>query len=462
MMNANFALAENVVRIRYEDLPVEAREMAKRCILDTIGVMLAGSGAEPACNGIVDMVKEMGGREESTIIGYGGKVPALMAAFANGSMSHAVDYDDVHDSANCHPSGSTIPAALAMAERVGGVAGKDFIVAVALGIDVVCRLGAALPKSQGDYDFFLPPILGTFSSTAAAGKLLGLNKEQMVSAFGIAIHQAAGSKEMAADIDSVVRAIRDGFPGRNGVLSALMAARGITGVTNSLEGKMGLYALYFNNEYNPEALTSDLGIKFLGTTVSFKPWPSCRVTHAYIGATLDLVRENDLKPDEIEEITAVVDNNSINLCEPLEEKRNPKLSINAKLSIPYTVALAATRGKVLLGDFLTENLHDPAIHKMADKVNYQLNSSISAGDPMPYHAIVKIKTRDSGLYAKEVKFPHGNPKNPLSMEDLINKFRDCASYSVRPLSESGVDILIDLLKGLEEVEDISQVTRLLC
>jgi 2-methylcitrate dehydratase PrpD len=283
----------------------------------------------------------------------------------------------------------------------------------------------------------------------------------MVSAFGIAIHQTAGSKEMSADVNSVIRAIRDGFPGRNGVLSALMAKRGITGVTNSLEGKMGLFALYFNNEYDPDSLISDLGKEFLGATVSFKPWPSCRITHAYIGATLELLGEHNTKPDEIMEITAVVDNNSIHLCEPLEEKRSPKLSIHAKLNIPFTIALAAARRKVLLGDFLPERLHDPEILKMAEKVNYRLDKELSAGSGMPYHAIVEIRTSDGSLYRKEVKFPHGNPQNPLSMEDLISKFKDCASYSVKPLSESEVDGLIELLTGLENVEDVSQITQFL-
>jgi 2-methylcitrate dehydratase PrpD len=459
-MDASFALADNLVEISYEDLPADARQMTKRCILDTLGVMLAGSTAEKACKEVVKMVKDIGGKEESSIIAYGGKVPAMMAVFANGSMSHAVDYDDVHDSANCHPSGSTIPAALAIAERVGGVNGKEFITAVALGIDVVCRLGSALPKSPGEYGFFLPPVLGTFSSTAAAAKLLGLKREQIVSAFGIAIHQAAGSQGMATDAGCLIRAIRDAFSGRNGVLSALMARRGITGVENSLGGEYGLFNLYFKGEYNPATITKDLGKVFLGTTVSFKPWPSCRISHSYINATLELVREHDIKPGDVEEITAVVGDTAMALCKPIEEKRKPKLGIHAKLSIPFTISVAVSQRQVVLGDFLPERLKDPEIHRIVGKVNYQYDPQLDAANHSSIPAIVIIKTENGRQYSKKVEYAYGHPRNPLSMDDLIIKFRDCASYSVRPISAENIEKIIELVTRLEDVSDVNQVIQL--
>jgi 2-methylcitrate dehydratase PrpD len=458
-MDATSTIADKVVDISYEDLPADTREITKRCILDTLGVIIAGSTAEQACKEVVGMVKEMGGKPESTIIAYGGKVPALMAAFANGSMSHAVDYDDVHDSANCHPSANTIPAAMAIAERVGGVSGKQFITAVTMGIDVACRLGSALPKLPGEYDFFLPPILGTFSSTAAAGKLLGLSKDQMVSAFSIAIHQAAGSRAMAKDVKSVIRAIRDSFPARNGVLSALMAQRDIIGGSDSLDGKLGLFDLYFNGEYKSANLTAELGKKFFVNTVSFKPWPSCRLTHAYISAILELAQEYDIKPDNVKEITAVISNNAIDLCEPLEERRKPQLGIHAKLNIPFTLAVALARRKVVLGDFLPESLKDPAILQIASRVNYRLHHDPDISGDMS--AEVEIKRNDGRQYTKKVQFAYGHPRNPMSKDDLITKFRDCARYSARPLAENRIDKVIDLVNNLENLADVSQVIELL-
>jgi 2-methylcitrate dehydratase PrpD len=455
-MDATSVIAEKIVNITYEDLPKTTQEVAKRCILDTLGVILAASSLEPACKEMVELVKDMGGKEESTIIGYSGKAPALLAAIANGSMSHAVDYDDVHDTANCHPSGNTVPAALAIGERVD-CTGKELITAVALGIETACRLGSTLPKMPLEYDFFLPPIFGTFSSTAAAGKLLGLNEDQMMSAFGIAIHQAAGSRGMLADVKSVIRALRDGFSARNGILSALMAQRNIVGMENPLEGKLGLFNLYFNGEYNSAALTNELGKKFLVDTVSFKPWPSCRFSHSYITAMLGLVREYNIKPEDVKEITAVVGNNALDLCEPLENKRKPNLGIHAKVSLPFTLAVAVERRNIVLGDFLPENLKDPKVLRLASMVNYRLDKSEGASS----RAIVEVKTVAGKQYSKEVKYAYGHPLNPFNMDDQIAKFRDCAKYSAKPLTRNKVEKLLDLLTGLENVKKVSQVTELL-
>jgi 2-methylcitrate dehydratase PrpD len=459
-MDASFQLAANIVGVSYEDLPPEVRDVTKKSILDTLSAILAGSTAESACKEIVELVKEGGGKEESNIIAYGGKVPAWMAAFANGAMSHAADYDDVHDEAKCHPSAHTVPAALAAAQRAGKVDGKEFITAVAAGIDVVCRLGFALTEPMSEIDWFLPVVLGTFSSTAAAGRLLGLSKEQVVSAFGIAIHQAAGSKEMGSDIKSVIRAIRDAFSAKAGVLSALMAQRGITGVENSLEGKAGLFNLYFKGEYDPRRLTDALGKRFEGVNVSFKPWPACRGSHSYIDATLHLVREHDIKPQDIGEITAVVDANRKPLCEPLEARRKPALSIHAKLNIPFPVAVAVARRQVVIGDFLPEALKDPKVLQIAEKVNYRFDPQLK-GAPGTLPAIVEIKTKDGKRYSKRVDYPYGSPQNPLSMEDLVAKFRDCARYSARPISKDKVDRVIQLVTELENVPNVGQVIQLI-
>lgn len=460
-MDAAMALADNVVSVSYEDIPSDARDATKKSILDTLGVILAGSTVDKTCKELVELTKEGGGKEESTIIAFGGKVPSWMAAFANGSMSHAADYDDIHDPAKCHPSAHTIPAAFAIAERVGKVRGTEFIAAVASGIDVVCRLGLALTKPVSEYGWFLPLLLGYFSSTAAAGKLLGLSKEQLVSAFGITIHQAAGSMEMGFDTSCTIRAIRDAFSAKTGVLSALMAQRGIKGVENSLEGRAGLFNLYFGGEYDPASLTAELGKRFEGTNVSFKPWPACRHSHTYIDATLRLVREHDIKSEAVEQITAVVGGSAQQLCEPLEERRRPKLSIQAKVSIPFTIAVAVARRQAVIGDFLPEGLKDPAVLQIAEKVIYRSDPRLVGIGGGTAPGVVEIKTRDGKLYSERVDFAYGHPRNPLSMEDLIEKFRDCARYSARPLSKDRVDRVIQLVTKLEEVEDIGQVTQLL-
>ncbi len=458
-MNETLALAENLVSLTYADIPGDAVEVTKKSILDTLGVILAGSTNEKACKEVVELVKEGGGKEESTIIAFGGKVPSWMAAFANGSMSHVLDYDDTHDAATVHPTAHTLPAAFAIAERVGRVNGREFITAVALGNDVVCRLGFAVTKTFLEYEWLRPALFGSFGATAASGKLLRLNKEQIASAFGITLHQASGSREAMFDTSSVIRAIRDAFSGKTGVLSALMAQRGISGGKNSLEGRAGLFNLYFRGEYDPAPLTADLGKTFEGANVSFKPYPACRQSHSHINAALDLVREHDIKPEDVEEITAVVTGYAPRLCEPLEERRKPELSMQAKFSIPFTIAVAVARRKVVIEDFLPKGLKDPTVLQLAEKVTYRIDPQL--GESLIAPGQVEIKTRDGKLFTKRVDFAYGHPRNPLTMEDIIAKFRDCAQYSAKPLSRDKVNRVIELVTKLEEVEDVSQVIQLL-
>jgi len=458
-MDAAYEFAKYIVNSKYSELPIEVVEQVKKSILDTLGVTVAGSTTDKACERIVELVKEAGGKEESTILGFGGKVPAWMAAFANGSMSHVLDFDDTHDFASAHPTAHALIAGCAIAERVGGVNGKDLITAVALGGEMGLRLALARTKPIDWYGWLSPMIWGAFSSTAAAGKLLKLSEEQMVSAFGIAINQTAGSMEANFDTGSDIRAIRDCFSGKTGVLSALMAQRGIRGVKNSLEGTAGLFNLQLRGEYNRAGLVDDLGKRFEYLNTGFKPWPSCRFTHPYIDATLNIVHENDIRPEDVEEIVAVVGDSARHLmCEPLEERRRPPGSIDAKISIPFIIGVAVTRRRVVISDFLPEALGDPAVFEIAQKTTCRLDRRLDSTGVSP--AVVEIKTKDGMMHSKRVDSAYGDPSNPLSMEDLIAKFRDCVDHSAKPLPKARVDEAISLITSLEEVKDVSNVIQL--
>jgi 2-methylcitrate dehydratase PrpD len=183
---------------RYEDLPADAIEGAKKSILDTLGVILAASGVEPAVRGVAELVRESGGRAESSVLGFGGKVPAAMAAFANGAMAHCLDFDD-HAPEGHHPSSSIVPAALAVAERRGGVSGRDLIAAVAAGQDMFLRLRRNVGWKQ---DWHLTTVLGVFSATASACRVLGLDADRTVNALGIASMQSCGTMELAYGVGS--------------------------------------------------------------------------------------------------------------------------------------------------------------------------------------------------------------------------------------------------------------------
>ncbi|MFH1087363.1 MAG: MmgE/PrpD family protein [Chloroflexota bacterium] len=452
-----WTLAKNLVKVRYEDLPMEAVEATRKSALDTLGVILAASGTTPGLKGLVELVKEGGGRKESTVLGFGVKAPAWMAAFANGAMVHCLDYDDIHYYSKGHPSANTVPSAFAVAERLGKVNGKDFITAVALGSDLFSRLSFSVGLQTG---WHATALFGVFASAAASGKLLGLNEEQMVDALGLAFCQAAGTQELRFGVGSDIGGMRDAFPNKGGVLAALLAQKGIRGVRTCLEGKAGLYNCYFGGDYDRNALTAELGKRFHGADMGYKAWPACGGTHPYIYTVLGMVSEYDIKPEDVREITVFVGNESQNLCEPLEGRRRPTTSMDAKFSIPFTVGVAVARRKVGIGDYSAAGLKDPAALALAQKVTPKFDADYNVSRAIR-PAKIEIITNSGKSYSKRTEFPYGHPKNPVTREDHLNKFRDCVGYAARPVPKENVEKAIALVDRLEEATDVSRVIRLL-
>ncbi|MEJ2739426.1 MAG: MmgE/PrpD family protein [Dehalococcoidia bacterium] len=454
-MELTQAISRNIVQTTFEDIPPEAVEATKRSILDTIGVMFPSTTQEKACTALAEIVKEEGGREESTLVGFGSKAPCLAAAFLNGSLTHAMDYDDTTDAPPYHPTASAFPAALAIAEKAGNVSGKDFITAVALGTDLGVRLSACLEaRTFWESPWFNVTSLGIFATTTAAGKILQLSENETVNALGIAANRGFGANDLILMPDSQVRAIRDGFTNREGLLSALMAAKGITGGKEALERYLDVY---YKDSYDARVLVKDLGKRFRGAEASIKPWPACRSTHACIQAALEIITEHKIEPEQIEEVLLTVGKQSQPNCEPLEIRRHPELSIQAKFSLPFAVAVALTKKEVKITHFLAENLDDPQVLEMAGRINYKVDPSFGLFVP----AVVEIKTRDNRTFSGRTELIYGNPQKPISEADQLAKFRDCVRYAKNPLSPDKIDRLIGKVLNMEEVKDITEITGLL-
>ena len=457
-MKLTRSLAENIVSTKYDVLPKEVVEKTKRHILDTLGVMFPPSTIEKACIALAEIASEMGGKPESTLVGFGGKVPCCMAAFVNGSLCHALDYEDIADEL-LHPSGPTFPAALAVAEKVETTSGQDLITAVALGIDLDLRLCIAAKEVIREVPWYLTTVFGVFSATAVAGKLLGLTDEEMVNAFGIAVDRAFGINETLFSPGSEIRAICHGFGSREGVLAALMAKKGITACQDAIEK---LYKVFLRDSYDPSVLTSNLGTEFMGLRVSLKAWPCARPSHTFVQAALDIATEYKPDPAEIEEVVLAVGSLvGDRFFNPPEEKRRPKLSINAKLSLPFVMGVAFAKRRVTIEDFLPQNLGDSQVLEIADKVNYKVNPQLTGIMTGP--GIVQVKTRDGRTLSKgeNIVYAYGHPSNPISDEALIAKFKDCASYARNTLSGEKLDQLVDKLLTLERVSNIKEISQIL-
>lgn len=462
--DVSYQLAENIASCTFEDLTADTIETTKRTILDTIGVIIGGSGAGAGIENVVQMVKAGGGTEESTVYGHNIKTNCWMAAFANGAMAHSLDYDNVHDDAFTHPSTSTVPAALAVAEKVGGVSGKEMITAMALGDDLHCRLAYSLskprdPATLGSWMF--PLVLGGFASASVASRLLGLSAERIVDAFGIMLNRTGGPLEIIHD-PGPLRGLYASFTSFSGVFSAMMAYYGIPGIKACFEGQAGFFNAYVKGSYDRSALTGDLGKRFEGAGVSFKPWPSCRFTHPYVDATLQIVKEHDILPENIVEIIAGYESENVKKClVPAEIRQNPGSSPEAKISLPFTIAMAVAFRKIEIGDFSNENIASPFLLQLAKKVTPKFDASLKTNSMTMLPALVEIKTENGRVYSKRVDLVYGHPENPMSWEDLVLKFKDCLSYSAKSIPEKNISQAVEQIMDLEKCQDVNEVIHLL-
>ena len=450
------AFADLLARARYDDLPTNAIEAAKKSVLDTLGVILAASGVEPRVRALVDLVQETGGRPESSVLGFGMRAPAAEAAFANGAMAHCLDFDD-RTPWGAHSGSTAVPAAFALAERRGGIPGRQMILAIALAQDMFVRLRCNVGWRQ---DWNLSPVLGVFSATIAASRVLGLNGEQAANALGIASMQSSGTMETIFAVGSDLRAMYAGFAAKGAVTAALLAEKGITGISNLFEGKAGIFNVYFAGQYQREEMLKNLGTEYTGATMLYKPWPAVGISHTYIHATIELMKEHRLKPADIEEIRVGVGAFQQRMCHPLAERRAPKRPVDAKFSLPFCVAIAASRGQVGISDFGASTLADPHVLALAKKVVPVEDNSVDFTTKSP-EARVAIVTRDGRTVERLGNKVPGSPEAPLTWNDIAEKFADCASVAAVPLSVDKIRAAQEMARNLESLVDATELLRIL-
>ena len=454
-----FTLVRNILNTDYHKLPAEAVLAAKRSILDTLGTTLAGSTSEG-----IDMVHELihdwGGKKESTIIAFGEKVPALNAAFINATMGHARDYDDSHFLAVAHSGVCVLPAALAVAERRGKTSGRDLVAAVALGIDLMNRLGISVGLKSAAHGWHNTSVWGIFGATAACGKILKLNEEKLINAIGIAYSQASGTAQCMRD-GALTKRMQPGFAAKAAVLSALLAEKGYTGSRDSLEGESGLFRVYHGGKYDRTLLVAELGKYFEVCNLKFKAYPSCGLTHNAITAALELVNQYQIKPEDVDKITVAVGESVYSMvCLPLETKQRPPVIVHAQFSLPYSVARAFVYRKVCLNDFTPDAIRDPAVLEISRKIEPKLVPELTRQKGFD-SVILEVQTLGGKKYSKRVDVLKGSLDDPITNEELVEKFKDCASHSVKPIKKQNIDKAAELILNIDTVDDIRDVVSLI-
>lgn len=442
-MNISRQLANHVVGSSYVSLPAEAIDASRRAMLDTLGVAWAGAAA-PGIPEVHALVRAEGGRAESTLWAYGGRVPASAAAFLNSCLAGALDYDSVYQDGQVHADIIALPVALAMAQRQH-LDGKEFVAALAIGTDLICRLGGSALRNSG---WFFTAVHGVMGATAIAAKLLRLDAEATENALGIALSQVGGTQQALVE-KSLTKRIQSGFAARAGVSSALLAAAGITGPKEAFEGKFGFYAMY--EEGNPDKLLQGLGKQFENVRTTTKKYPSCTCNHTFIEGVIALVQKHRLAEEDIAGVKVVISPFMNQLVgAPFDPHANPQ--VTAQFSAQYSVASAILRQKLGIAEIQESAVLDPAIAKLVQRVEIVVDES-NTGKFAPSE--IFMRTKQHGELRLKVENVPGTPEHPLTEDELQSKFRECVTQGPTALSDSQIAAIVGKIRNVENVPDMA-------
>lgn len=443
-MNYTQRLAQYASNLKYEDVPTELIGKMKVLLQDYISVAFGGMQTESG-KIAAEFARDFNEKRKCTVIGWGYKSAPYNAALANAIMAHSIELDDVDVNALFHYGVVIVPAALAAAEWVD-TSGKEFLISLVVGCDVITRISEATNPSLRNRGYHTTPTCGVFGAGAASGRAMKLNEDKMVSVLGLSGAQASGLMEMYGP--SMAKRFNPGPAVRNGITAALFAERGFTGAETILEGERG-FCRAFSDEYDLERLTAGLGEDFR-IFIEYKPYACARPIHNAIDCALEI--RNKYSPD-LEEISSIlvkrhpdwVHYHSIN---------EPRTYHEAQMSLPYSVAIALVEGRAFYDQYSEENLKRPEIMRLYRMVKIEPDATLLRG--VSCRMIICMK--DGRKLEDLVDYPKGSPQNPMTEEERYTKFE---SLSSKVLNDSQRQNIIEKISNMEEIEDIKVFTSLL-
>jgi 2-methylcitrate dehydratase PrpD len=410
------------------DIPASVMAAARLNVYDTLACSVAGFRA-PGVQEVLELVRDWGGKPEADVLWADLRVPAPQAAWINGIMSHACDYDDTHDKAILHGGISVVPAAIAAAGIAGHkVSGSEFYAAVVSGLEMICRIGVATKIGLIEAGFIYSALFSYFAATATAARVLRLSPEETLNAIGIAYTQAAGTHQVTRD-GALTKRMQPGFGARAALTSAAMARKGIRGAQNVFEGIDGLGRTYLRSALDSEVLREGLGQRWHMADLAYKPYPCCRMNHCPIDSALQLRAQPGFDWAQVTEIRVYINSQGNQACGvPIEIRRAPKTVVQAQFSIPYNVATALITGQVGLSDFTPEALARPDILKLAALVTLIVDDEFERTmgrnvTPARIEAVAGGKVSTA-----QVLMAKGGIDVPMSAADLRRKLEDCLSF----------------------------------
>lgn len=448
---ATAAFADFAVRTDAAALPEDVIHAARRAILDTVGVAVAGVD-EPASRVVADYVHDTGsGAAESVIWGSKARVSASAAALANGTAAHVLDFDDAHPHMRGHPSVAVLPAVIAMGERVGA-SGLDVLAAFAIGVEVACRLGQLAGTEAYDRGWHVTATHGVIGATAAAGRLAGLTVEQMRMALGLAASHATGLRQ---NFGTMTKSYHVGRTGEFAIQAVEMIQRGFTASPVAIEGEAGYLAAFGRGtELAEEDLATVLGNPYalVDPGVNVKVYPSCAFTHAPIDLAIDLGR--DIAQEDIERVVVDLVYSAPNIL----IHHRPRDPLSAKFSLEYCVAAGLLDHEVTLAHFTEPVVLRDDLQAMLRRVEYVVPDEWrdESYQFQTGRSRLAVHLRDGTVRRDETFAARGSAEKPLTDQELVDKFLACAGITLgRDQAEQVLEAVLNLSHG----SSVTELTR---
>ena len=444
----------------FQDIPVDVVALGKKSILDGIGLAFAGSVAQSAKLVRAHLDSLNLGEGTATLIGGGRKVAPRFAAFANGVAIHADDYDDTQLAVAetrvygllTHPTAPALPAALAMGEEFGA-SGQAVMLAYQLGVELECKIAEAIDPRHYQTGFHATATCGTFAAAAAAAKLMGLAPGAIARALSIAGSQSAGLRE---NFGTMTKPFHAGRASESGIVSAQLAASGWTATDKILEAPRGFFRAA-GGGYDEAAIRNKLGTPwtFADPGVSIKPHPSGSLTHPGMTEILDLIVEHDIKPDQIQNVRIGTNSNMPNALihhRPIDE-------LQAKFSMEFCIAILLLERRAGLAEFTDEVVNRPDVKMMIEKVEFVVDDEAERAGFHKMTTIIDITLENGKKISGQADFGKGSPTNPMSFDEVAEKFRECADFS--GVSRARAGDIAGMVRDLESLPEIARMTALL-
>ncbi len=449
MSNVTLTMAEWAATAAYEDLPAEVVTEVKRYLMDSMGCALGGAQQHDV-HMARKVLTEIAGSGDATVLVTGEKIDPVSASLLNSLMIRVMDYNDIYWKQDpSHPS-DIIPAAMAAAERAGG-SGRDLILGIALAYEFEQRMCEASFPGVREIGWHHATLTAAVSPIVA-GRMLGLNAEQIQHAIGTSASRHCSTGSVTAGKLTMMKNTVDPLATQSGVLAALLAEQGYTGPEHVLDGKEG-FSHVFDTEWKFNILTDGLGDSWRIMQCGMKFFPTEALTHAPISATLDLIIDNDLAPEEVETVTIYSLARAADiLADP--SKYDPRSKETADHSLPYVIAAAVADRQVTPIQFTDSKIMDSKIRAQLNKVKVIADPEIEAVFPELQRVKVVIQTTDGREFEKKLDYPKGDPRNPLTDAEIAGKFAALAEGIATPDDVQRMQAAVECAEDFDDVREL--------